>query len=130
MKNILKRKEHRDGIKKRETRQGWMDGCCHGDNLRILLINRHMSYNNIIVTADQNSLHDNKQGLCLFISRILRLYITMGTSIPIHPSLLVIATSLFKSKDFSFTWMMYPFANSNMYVQVSTNVEWYKPCRN
>ena len=29
---------------------GWMDGCCHGDNLRILLINRHMSY---IVTADQ-----------------------------------------------------------------------------
>ena len=26
------------------------DGCCHGDNIRILLINRHMSY---IVTADQ-----------------------------------------------------------------------------
>ena len=27
-----------------------MDGCCHDDNLRILLINRHKSY---IVTADQ-----------------------------------------------------------------------------
>ena len=35
---------------------GWMlpwcaqDGCCHGDDLKILLINRHMSS---IVTADQ-----------------------------------------------------------------------------
>ena len=27
-----------------------MDGCCHGDDLRILPINRHMSY---IVTAHQ-----------------------------------------------------------------------------
>ena len=36
-----------DGIKRKETRQ---DGCCHGDNLRLLLINRHKSY---IVTADQ-----------------------------------------------------------------------------
>ena len=46
--------EKRDGIKRKESRQGWMDGwmdgCCHGDNLKILLINRHMSY---IVTADQ-----------------------------------------------------------------------------
>ena len=39
-----------DGIKWKETRQGWMDRCCHSDNLRNLLINRHMSY---IVTADQ-----------------------------------------------------------------------------
>ena len=48
MKNLsIEKREYRDG---KETRQGWMDGCCHGDNLRILLINRHMSY---IVTADQ-----------------------------------------------------------------------------
>ena len=32
-----------DGIKMQETRQGRMDGCCHGDNLRILLINRNKS---------------------------------------------------------------------------------------
>ena len=37
-------REYRDGIKREETRQGWMDGCCHGDNLRILLINRHKPY--------------------------------------------------------------------------------------
>ena len=50
MKNLsIEKREYRDG---KETRQGWMDdGCCHGDNLRILLINRQMSY---IVTADQN----------------------------------------------------------------------------
>ena len=46
MKNhSIEKREYRDGIKRKETRQG-----CHGDNLRILLINRHMSY---IVTADQ-----------------------------------------------------------------------------
>ena len=55
MKNLsIEKREYRDGIKRKETRQGWMDGwmdgSCHGDNLRILLINRHMSY---IVTADQ-----------------------------------------------------------------------------
>ena len=45
MKNLsVEKREYRDGIKRKETRQGWMDGCCHGDNLRILLINRHMSY--------------------------------------------------------------------------------------
>ena len=50
MKNLsIEKREYRDGI--RQDRDGWMDGCCHGDNLRILLINRHMSY---IVTADQN----------------------------------------------------------------------------
>ena len=44
--------EYRDGIKRKETRQEWMDGwMLPCDNLRILLINRHMSY---IVTADQN----------------------------------------------------------------------------
>ena len=40
----LKEGNYRDGIKRKETRQGWMDGCCHGDNLRILLINRHKRY--------------------------------------------------------------------------------------
>ena len=30
--------------KRKETRQGWMDGCYHGDNLRIVLINRHKPY--------------------------------------------------------------------------------------
>ena len=39
-----------NNLKRKETRTGWLDGCCRGDNLRILLINRHMSY---IVTADQ-----------------------------------------------------------------------------
>ena len=34
-------------LKRKETRQGWMDGCCHGDNL---IINRQKSY---IVTADK-----------------------------------------------------------------------------
>ena len=38
----IEKREYRDGIKRKETRQGWkdgwMDGCCHGDNLRILLI--------------------------------------------------------------------------------------------
>ena len=28
----LKEGIYRDGIKRKETRQGWMDGCCHGDN--------------------------------------------------------------------------------------------------
>ena len=32
-----------------------MNGCCHGDNLRILLINSHTSY---IVTEDIVSLMD------------------------------------------------------------------------
>ena len=52
MKNLsIEKREYRDGIKRKEQdRDGWMDGCCHGDNLRILLINRHLSY---IVTADQ-----------------------------------------------------------------------------
>ena len=50
MKNLSILKESRGGIKRKETRQGWLDGCCHGANLRILLINGHMSY---IVTADQ-----------------------------------------------------------------------------
>ena len=52
MKNLsIEKREYRDGIKRKETRQGWMDGWMfHGDKLRILLINRHMSY---IVTADQ-----------------------------------------------------------------------------
>ena len=51
MKNLsIEKREYRDGIKRKETRQGWMDGCCHGDNLRIILINRHMSY---IDSADQ-----------------------------------------------------------------------------
>ena len=27
------------------TWDGWMEGCCHVDNLRILVINRHKSYN-------------------------------------------------------------------------------------
>ena len=38
------KREYRDGIKRQETRQGWMDGYCHGDNLRILLTNRHKPY--------------------------------------------------------------------------------------
>ena len=57
MKNLLiYKREYRDGIKRKETRQGWMDGrisMLPFDNLRILVINRHKSY---IVTAD----HDNK----------------------------------------------------------------------
>ena len=49
MKNLsIYKREYREG--RRQDRDGWMDGFCHGDNLRILLINRHMSY---IVTADQ-----------------------------------------------------------------------------
>ena len=47
MKNL---KRGNIGMGRRQDRDGWMDGCYHGDNLRILLINRHMSY---IVTADQ-----------------------------------------------------------------------------
>ena len=51
MKNLsIEKREYRDGIGRRQDRVGWTDGCCHGDHLRILLINRHMSY---IVTADQ-----------------------------------------------------------------------------
>ena len=42
MKNLsIEKREYRDGIKRKDV----------GDNLRILLINRHMSY---IVTADKN----------------------------------------------------------------------------
>ena len=36
------REYYKDGIKKRETRLGWMDACCHGDELCTLIINRHM----------------------------------------------------------------------------------------
>ena len=43
-KSLIKKREYWDGIKRRETRQTWMDGCCHGDNLSILLINRHRDY--------------------------------------------------------------------------------------
>ena len=28
-----KKGEYRDGIKSRETRLGWIDACCHGDDL-------------------------------------------------------------------------------------------------
>ena len=31
-----------DGIKGRETRPGWMDECCHGDDRLTLTINRHI----------------------------------------------------------------------------------------
>ena len=66
MKNLsIKKREYRDGIKRKETRTGWLDGCCHGDNLRILLINRHMSY---IVTADQIvSMTINRACACLLV---------------------------------------------------------------
>ena len=34
MKNSsIKKREYRGGVKRRETRLGWMDACCHGDNL-------------------------------------------------------------------------------------------------
>ena len=42
-----------------------MDGCCHGENLNILLINRHKSY---IVTADQIvSMTKNRACACLLV---------------------------------------------------------------
>ena len=64
------KREYRDGIKRKETSQEWMDGCCDGDDLRILPINRHMSY---IVTADQIvPMKINRACACLLIGRILR----------------------------------------------------------
>ena len=44
------KREYRDGIhvyKKEGDKtgmDGWMDGCCHGDNLRCVLINWHKPY--------------------------------------------------------------------------------------
>ena len=52
-----------------------MDGCCHGENLNILLINRHKSY---IVTADQIvSMTKNRACAC-------SLYLYIHTHIHTH----------------------------------------------
>ena len=80
-----------------------MDGCCHGDNLRILLINRHKPYFFVIETIW------SAVDLCLLISRILRLSPWQHPSI--HPSIPVLSPShpyipSFKSKDFSFTCLL------------------------
>ena len=53
------KREYRYDIKMRETRPGWMDACCHGDDLRTLTINsRHMPY----YCHRLCSLHDNIVG--------------------------------------------------------------------
>ena len=52
-----------------------MDGCCHGDNLRSLLINRYKPYLLYLVCCD----------MCLLISRLLMLSPWQHPSI--HPSL-------------------------------------------
>ena len=55
-------------IKGRETRPGWMDECCHGDDRLTLTINRHIPQY-IYCSVDCVVCCDNI-GMCLLIVRV------------------------------------------------------------
>ena len=97
-----------------------MDGCCHGDNLRILLSNRHKFYS---VTANQI--------VSMTINRACASGFLGYHHGNIHPSIPVLSPSFlyhpyipsFESKDFSFTIIIGLYNTEENYTEKKLNLE-------